>query len=38
MDFAIDTAFANAPGNELCVLRAEIQNQNPMRVNIGRMQ
>jgi hypothetical protein len=35
MYFAIHTAFANAACNQLCVLRAEIENQNPMGVDVS---
>jgi hypothetical protein len=38
MDLAVDAAFADAPGDELRVLRAEVQNQNSMRMDVGRVQ
>ena len=37
-NLAVHAAFTYAPRDELGVLRAEIENQNPVRMDIGGMQ
>ena len=34
MDLAVDAAFAHAPRDQLRVLRAEVENQDAMRVDV----
>jgi hypothetical protein len=35
MDLAVDALLADPPGDELCVLRPEVQDQNPVAMSIG---
>ena len=37
MNFAVDAAFADAPCNQLRVLRTEVEDQNAMGVNVRRI-
>ena len=37
IDFTVNADFPNAASNQLSILRAEIQDQNPVGMNIGRM-
>jgi len=37
MDFAVDAALAHTPRDQLRVLRAEVENQDPMGVDVRRV-